>query len=213
MENQEDLNISFHKGDITSKLHKKIQNKRMLAWDIETSGLNWQKDQIGLCQLYAPNLPIIIVKIKDEKPERLRELVGNNNIKKVFHNALFDLRFMSHHWKVTPQNIMCTKVAAKLLNRNERKESKLKYLLRCHLNVDIDKSLQTSDWVTNSLTSSQIQYAARDVKYLFDLLEILKEKLRTRGILGLAQNCFEHIPTRVKLEILGYNDIFSYHSQ
>jgi ribonuclease D len=134
----------------------------IVAWDIETSGLDWRSERIGTCQLYAPGQPPCLVQLRGKLPERLRLLLNDPEVTKLFHHALFDLRFMAHHWKATPQNIICTKIAAKILNPSGKGHS-LASLVGRYLNVTLDKRLQTSDWLAEQLTPEQIQYAVRDV--------------------------------------------------
>lgn len=205
-----DLNIVMYENDLGLDFFKIISKKKMIAWDIETSGLDWKEDSIGLCQLYCINEPVAVVKIHDEIPVNLKQLLIEPKLKKVFHHAMFDLRFMCYKWKVSSQNIACTKIASKLLDCSGTGKHSLKLLLSKYLDLHIDKSLQVSNWLTNNLTNEQINYATRDVLFLFDLLNILEKELMNKDLLDLAYSCFQHIPIRVRLEIMGYKDIFTY---
>jgi ribonuclease D len=40
-------------GDIDDQLATLLSRSSLLAWDIETSGLDWQQDRIGTCQLHS----------------------------------------------------------------------------------------------------------------------------------------------------------------
>ncbi|HDD44963.1 MAG TPA: ribonuclease D [Candidatus Desulfofervidus auxilii] len=200
--------IYYH--DISNKYLDQVYKTKIVAWDIETSGLDWRNDQIGLCQLYTPGQHVAVVKINNVPPKKLCLLLRDVSIKKVFHHAMFDLRFMSYRWKVLPQNIACTKIAAKLLDaKNENKHS-LQVILKQYLGVIIDKKEQLSNWLSPELTKEQISYAVNDVIYLLPLLDVLEKNLKSKGLLELAHLCFAFIPTRVQLEILGYKDIYSY---
>lgn len=202
--------IMLFEHDLADEYTDSICKARIVAWDIETSGLDWRNDRIGICQLYTPNEPVAIVKLDDFPPKKLRSLLTDASIRKVFHHAMFDLRFMSHHWKVPPQNIACTKIASKLLDvKNENKHS-LQSVLKKYLCVAIDKNERLSNWLSTKLTEEQISYATKDVIYLLSLLDVLEKELRSRGLLEFAQKCFDHISTRVRLDILGYGDIYSY---
>jgi len=128
----------------------------------------------------------------------------------VFHHAMFDLRFMSYGWKVSSKNVACTKIAAKLLDFQNINKHGLRDLLGAHLNVFIEKKEQLSNWFSESLSQDQLSYAAQDVLYLLPLLKSLELQLEEKGILQLAHACFDHIPARVQLDILGYQDIYGY---
>ena len=203
-------NIVLYEHDISDEYTDCVCRAGIVAWDTETSGLHWRRDRIGICQLCAPNEPVAIIKVGDILPKKLRWLLSDASVRKVFHHAMFDLRFVSYHWKVLPRNIACTKIASKLLDvKNENKHS-LQWVLKHYLDVVIDKNERLSDWLSSKLTEEQISYAARDVMYLLSLLDVLERELRSRGLLEFAHKCFAHIPTRVRLDILGYGDIYSY---
>ena len=205
-----DKNIVIYDHDVPDEYADSIRKAKLVAWDIETSGLDWRNDRIGVCQLYVPNESLAIIKIGDSHPKKLQSLLPDVSIKKVFHHAMFDLRFMSYHWKVLPQNVACTKIASKLLDvKNENKHS-LQSILQQYLGVIIDKNERLSNWLSGKLTEEQISYAARDVMYLLPLLDVLEKELKSKGLWELAHACFVHIPTRVRLDILGYGDIYSY---
>ena len=126
---------------------------------------------------------------------------------------MFDLRFMNYRWNVSPTNVVCTRIAAKLVDRAHERSYSLKDILQQYLGVSISKAEQTSNWLRETLTESQIKYAAADVQYLVPLFETLEAHLRTLQLDDLASKCFEHLPVRVRLEILGYDDIYTYSRQ
>ena len=80
------------------------------------------------------------------------------------------------------------------------------------LNVEISKQQQSSDWGKNELSQNQINYAANDVLYLHEIKEKLDDILERENRLKLANSIFKFIPTRVTLDLLGWNnsDIFSH---
>ncbi len=196
--------------DLPQQFADSLQRAEVIAWDIETSGLDWQRDRIGLCQICAPEGPVFVVRPTWRRPERMMRLLQSSAPKKVFHHAMFDLRFMCYQWGVTPYSIVCTKVASKLLDPRAELEHSLKNLLHRYLGLVISKAERTSDWFTLDLTEAQLRYAATDVVHLIPLIDELERHLRKEGIWGLALSCFAHLPARVQLELLGYGDVFGY---
>ena len=203
-------NIAFYDFDIPQRYLDFILQMKVVAWDIETSGLDWRNDTIGICQLYTPGRPVAIIRIGDTQPEILRSLLSDTTVRKVFHHAMFDLRFMSYKWGILPQHIECTKIASKLLDVEDKNEHSLQSILKNYLGIIIKKDEQLSNWLSANLTKEQIVYAVKDVVYLLPLLEVLEDELRSRGLLELAHLCFKHVPARVQLDILGYEDVYSY---
>jgi ribonuclease D len=87
----------------------------------------------------------------------------------------------------------------------------LKYLLQELIGVDVSKQQQTSDWGSETLSEAQREYAASDVLYLHRLKAELEQRLVREDRMALAQCCFDFLPTRAELDLLGWeepNDIF-----
>lgn len=88
----------------------------------------------------------------------------------------------------------------------------LKDLCRDLAGVEISKQQQTSDWGAADLTQDQLAYAASDVLYLHVIWAKLQALLVREGRQDIAQRAFEFLPTRAKLDLLGYDepDLFSH---
>jgi ribonuclease D len=205
------LMMDVVQGDLTPQLFDQFLNVDRIAWDIETSGLDWRAGRIGTCQLHAPAIGTVIVQTDAGRPEHLAALLAEASVRKVFHHAPFDLRWMIGHWHVTPAAIDCTKVASRLLDPNpDSSVHSLKHLLAGRLGIDIDKGQRLTDWLTVDLTAAQLAYAASDVAHLLLLLDTLKAELENRELIGAYQACTDFLPTRTLLEVGGWPDIFGY---
>ncbi|HQU07602.1 MAG: hypothetical protein B7X04_01505 [Parcubacteria group bacterium 21-54-25] len=198
-------------ADISDDLFLSFVDGKVVALDIETTGLSWEHDDIATCQLYRPNGIAVIVRIQKERPPiNLAKLIASQNVKKIFHHAVFDLRFMAAHWKCDIKNISCTKVASKILNDNPIGSHSLKDILNYHLGIGIPKGYARSDWFSHELSQNQLQYAVDDVIYLPSLLAALQSRLEEKARWDQALASFEYLPTRVKLDIQGIGDVFTY---
>jgi ribonuclease D len=199
-------------GDVSQEFFDAANRQLLIAWDIETSGLDWRSERIGLCQVWTAELGLELVKIDENRiPCRLVELLADARVQKIFHHAMFDLRFLYYRWAVVPANIGCTKIASKLLvPENSPDRHTLASLVREYLGVSLDKTQRISDWLKSDLSQEQMSYAGNDVIYLPDLFRTLMAKLEARGLDDLASRCFAHIPTQVQLDVRGYKDIFGY---
>ncbi|MGH3282358.1 MAG: hypothetical protein ACRDNW_24930 [Trebonia sp.] len=187
------------------------QAKR-IAWDVETTGLDWRRDHLATCQLFAEGVGVVVVQVAGGHPARLAALLEDPAAEKVFHHAPFDLRFLVHAWNVRPTSIRCTKVAAKLLAPDAPNEShSLQRLVADRLGVNLTKgAVRTSDWTADSLTAEQLAYAAGDVLYLLTLLDVLLAELERAGLTRLYDDCCAFLPARARLELGGYPDVFAY---
>src|SRR5262249_60546530 len=132
----------------------------------------------------------------------LKALLADPTITKIFHFARFDIAVLYHTFGVMPQPVYCTKIASRL-SRTYTDRHGLKDLVREVLNIELSKQQQSSDWGSDSLSEAQLAYAASDVLHLHALREKLDAMLAREGRTGLAQTCFEFLPTRAKLELGG----------
>jgi ribonuclease D len=88
----------------------------------------------------------------------------------------------------------------------------LKDLCKELMDVDLSKQQQSSDWGNADLTEDQLRYAASDVLYLHRLKAKLDVVLAREGRTELAASCFNFLPARAELDLLGWDDpdIFSH---
>ena len=201
----------FH-GDLPDELAEAFSAAPRIAWDVETTGLDWNRERLATCQLFADGVGVALVQMGDCSPVRLSGLLENPAVEKVFHHAPFDLRFMVHAWDVRPASIRCTKIASKLLTPEAPNTAhSLQQLAVRHLGVTLAKGpVRTSDWTSARLTAEQLSYAASDVLHLLALLDILQADLKREQLTRLYDDCCAFLPARVALEIRGYPDVFAY---
>jgi ribonuclease D len=197
-------------GDLDADTYERAAHADVLPWDIETTGLDWRTARIATVQLQLGDVAYV-VRLDTRAPVRLRALLEDPAVEQLIHHAMFDLRFMAHAWGARPRAIACTKIAAKLLAPSAPAEDHtLSSLVARHFGVVLDKRQRVSDWGTDALSPAQLAYAAEDVRYLLPLHRRLERELRGRGLLGLRDRCFAHLPTRVELELGGYPDVYEY---
>lgn len=204
--------VRVEQGDLPIGLAAAFGKADRIAWDVETTGLDWRYERLATCQLFAEGVGVVVVRVGDGYPERLAGLLEDPAVEKVFHHAPFDLRFMVRGWDVQPASIRCTKVASKLLAPGAPNEThSLQDLVARNLGVSLTKGpVRTSDWTAGSLTPEQLEYAAGDVLYLLPLLDALRADLEQTHLACLYDDCCAFLPARVLLELGGYPDVFAY---
>jgi len=203
--------VNLQYGDASPELAWAARDAKRVSWDIETSGLDWSSDRIATVQVHVPDMGTEIIRLTDDVPTRLADLLVSESVTKVFHHAPFDLRFMAHHWNVRPAAIACTKILAKIVHPGrDSKAYSLKPLVQHYLGESLDKTQQVSNWFADELSSEQMEYAARDVVYLLPLLDRLRDEARSAGLLDVAETTFAYVPTRVATDLRGCGDVFAY---
>jgi ribonuclease D len=205
--------LTVTRDDLPAEFLTLFCDAPLVAWDIETSGLDWLDAQIGTCQLFSETAGVVVIGIDPAvRPARLISLLEDGAVPKVFHHAPFDLRFMIHEWSARPAAIRCTKVASKLIAPDAPNEAhSLQQLLSRYVGVDMAKgAVRTSDWTAAQLTREQIEYAAGDVIHLPALLRALMGELASLKRTWLYDLCCDFLPARASLELGGYPDVFGY---
>ena len=185
----------------------------VVAVDSETLGLNPLRDRLCVVQLSAGDGDAHLVQLRRDEyaAPRLKALLEDPAILKVFHFARFDIAVFMQWLEVSTWPIYCTKIASRL-TRTYTDRHGLKDICRELLGVEISKQQQSSDWGAETLSDAQIDYAASDVLHLHALRARLDEMLAREGRDALAAACFEFLPARAALDLAGWpeTDIFAH---
>ena len=88
----------------------------------------------------------------------------------------------------------------------------MKELVKEMLGTDISKQQQSSDWGSPVLSEAQKDYAASDVRFLHRLKDEFEIRLEREGRREIAQACFDFLPYRARLDLIGWPeaDIFAH---
>ena len=185
----------------------------IIAVDTETMGLNPSRDRLCLVQISSGNGDAHLVQISKDQilAPNLCKILSNPDVLKIFHFGRFDIAVIFIRFNVLCNSVYCTKIASKLV-RTFTERHGLKNILQDLISVDVSKQQQSSDWGRPVLTQSQIDYAASDVLYLHKLKHELDIRLSRENRTDIAQACFEFLPRRAQLDILGWpnHDIFAH---
>jgi ribonuclease D len=201
--------IKLHKGDLPAGL----SFPKGVAIDTETLGLKPHRDRLCLVQLSGGDGIAHLVKFdgKSYDAPNLKALLADPKTLKIFHFARFDIAVLEHYLGVTTGPIYCTKIASKLA-RTYTDRHGLKDLVGEFLGIELSKQQQSSDWAASELSDTQQAYAANDVLHLHAIRARLDEMLTRVGRRELAQTAFEFLPTRARLDLIGFenDDIFAH---
>jgi ribonuclease D len=200
----------FHQGDLPDLGHYQVG---AVAIDTETLGLNPHRDRLCVVQISPGDGSADVIQIApgQKSAPNLVSLLQNPAVTKLFHYARFDIAVLSNAFGVMPEPLFCTKIASRL-TRTYTDRHGLKDICAELLNVNLSKVQQSSDWAADTLTPEQVEYAASDVLYLHRLREVLSARLARESRTEIADACFRFLPTRARLDLLGWGeeDIFSH---
>jgi ribonuclease D len=203
--------IRFHEGDISETDAARYTGA--IAIDTETLGLVPRRDRLCVVQLSSGDGTADVIRIAagQKQAPNLVSMLANPMRQKIFHFGRFDIAVLFHTFGVTASPVFCTKIASRLA-RTYTDRHGLKDNLKELLDIDISKQQQSSDWAADILSPAQLEYAASDVLHLHALRDKLTARLLRDGRMELAEACFSFLPTRAKLDLLGWEetDIFAH---
>lgn len=214
-----DVEPQIVRGDLSEELLEAYLTGPDLAVDTETMGLETRRDRLCLVQLCNRAMRAAIVQFPREsfdpgrppatRAPRLKRLMEDPRVLKVFHFARFDVAALDHWLGIATTPLYCTRTASKLArtytDRHGLKDNLLEFL-----DVELDKMARHSDWSSPQLSAEQVRYAISDVTLLLPLMDRLQETLRREGRDALAQECFAVIPTFARLDIAGFVQLFEH---
>jgi len=203
--------IRYHEGDISAADAARYTGA--IAIDTETLGLIPRRDRLCVVQLSSGDGSADVIRIAAGQKEapNLIAMLEDPSRQKIFHYGRFDIAVLFHTFSVTTTPVFCTKIASRL-TRTYTDRHGLKENLKEMLDVDISKQQQSSDWAAETLSQAQLEYAASDVLHLHALRDKLMARLVRDGRLAHAEACFTFLPTRAKLDLIGWEetDIFAH---
>lgn len=203
--------IRYHEGDISAAHAARYTDA--VAVDTETLGLVPRRDRLCVVQISPGDGSADVIRITQDQREapNLVTLLADPARQKIFHYGRFDIAVLFHTFGVTAAPVFCTKIASRLV-RTYTDRHGLKDNLKELLEVDVSKAQQQSDWAAEVLSPAQLDYAASDVLYLHALRDKLTARLIRDRRMELAEACFQFLPARSKLDLLGWEetDIFAH---
>ena len=207
-------NYQLFQNDLPNKVLKSFKGD--ISIDTETLGLNIKRDRLCLIQLRNEiDKKVYLIKFEEDLSPKLSKnikvILENNNLTKIFHYGRFDMAVLKENLKINVKNIFCTKVASKLTRTYSSKHG-LKDLVSEILDIQLDKTEQSSDWSKKILSKKQIEYAMHDVLYLSEIKKSLNDKLISLNRLRLFKSVMKFMEIRVDLDLQGWEgiDIFAH---
>lgn len=177
------MNINYFLEDIPKVFLDQISLENQIGIDCEMTGLIPRRDKLCLIQIATPNNDVYIIKSTNwHAATNLCSLFSNSKITKIFHFAIIDCSFIVENFGIYITNAYCTKIASKLA-RTYSSDHSLYANVKELLQIELDKSNQSTFWCRENLTEEQITYAAHDVIHLISIKNKLEEILLRKGAL------------------------------
>tara|TARA_B100000242_G_C42910580_1_gene422176 strand:- start:114 stop:728 length:615 start_codon:yes stop_codon:yes gene_type:complete len=197
------MNIKIFNNDLPPDLD--LSDEKEVALDNEALGLVLGRDPLTLVQIGLRSQDYYLIKLNRENYDapNLKKFLSNSKTEFIMHYARQDLLWLKYHLNVEPKRIFCTKLASKIA-RTASQYHGYKDLVKEICGKDISKKEQQSDWGNPNLTDKQINYAAQDTQFLFQIKNKLIEMLTRENRIKLFERCMGAIPILVDMEMSGY---------
>ena len=199
-------------GDLDADWQALYSGARALAVDTEAMGLVHGRDRLCLVQIADEHDNVCCLRLArgQSAAPRLKALLEDPAIEKVFHFARFDVAALGENLGIAVNPIFCTKIASRLA-RTYAPRHGLKDVVNELVGVELDKQAQSSDWGrVEDLSEAQLAYAAGDVRWLLAARDRLEAMLRREERWELASRCFACIPVFADLDRLRFERTFEH---
>ncbi len=170
-----------------SRLQKKLAYWECLpfiAIDTEFVRVDTFYPKAGLIQVADDTGIFLIDPLDIDDLTVLKPLLVGDTIK-VMHSMSEDVVLFQTISGCMPQNIFDTQIACALLGQGI--SVGYQKFIELYLGLLIDKGETRSDWLKRPLTDSQLEYAAKDVHYLYQVYPQLVSQLEQRNLSGVVQ--------------------------
>ena len=145
-----------------------LQDQEVIAIDTEADGFHSYREHVCLVQVSAGGQDYILDPLSDLNLEGLGDVLADPRRVKLFHDSEFDILILKRDYGFEFANLFDTRVAAAVLGSQA---PGLASVLNEHFGVELDKSMQRSDWSKRPLSDKQIAYARLDTHYLIALYD------------------------------------------
>ncbi len=159
---------------------EKLMDEAIIFIDTEFYRRRTYYAKLSIVQIATKTDRIIfdILAIKDHSA--LKTLLANKDVLKVFHAPDQDFDIFYNIFGELPNNVFDTQTAAGVIGM----DSVMGYARLCKamLNIDLDKTMQTANWLERPLKKELLEYAIKDVDYLIPLYRDLSREINDRKL-------------------------------
>jgi DNA polymerase I len=158
--------VARTKGEI-EQAYIRLSAANVLGCDTETSGLSAKHGRLFSVQFSDGSYNVLVPVSEGVELGDLAGILENTDVTKIFHNAKFDLEFLSANG-YSVSNVFDTMIAEKVLTRGANQSASLAETLYRYFAIDLDKSQRAkfhSKW-DGIWTDELVDYALSDVVHL-----------------------------------------------
>jgi ribonuclease D len=159
------------------RLLAELDRAAEIAVDTEANSFFNFHERVCLVQMTAGGADYLIDPLAKIELEPLGRMFADPKKLKVFHDGEYDILMLKRGFRFEFKQLFDTRVAAAALGEPN---PGLATVLRNRFGVELDKSLQRSNWGARPLTDDQLAYARLDTHYLIPLMHEQRRELAAK---------------------------------
>src|SRR5690606_36478688 len=162
---------------------ERLAGAAALGCDTETSGFNSRVGRLYSIQFSDGEFNVLVPLSEGVEMGRFGDLLDDERIVKIFHNARFDMEFLTAAGYAV-RNVFDTMIAEKVLTRGANQSASLAETLYRYFAVDLDKAPRakfTRKW-DGVWTDELVEYALSDVVHLPRLMLEQQQWIKRLGL-------------------------------
>ena len=162
-----------------------LERQREIAIDTEADSFFCYREKVCLVQVTAEDRDYLVDPLTGLDLTPLRRVLADPARTKVFHDGEYDVLILKRAFGFEFAGLFDTRVAASALGQAN---PGLASVLRAHFGLELDKTLQRSDWSARPLTERQVRYAQLDTHYLVALMHRQRAELEQLGRMPVVES-------------------------
>jgi ribonuclease D len=168
-----------------ARLLEDLARQSELAFDTEADSFFSYREKVCLVQITAEDRDYLVDPLSGLDVAPLGAVLADPRKTKVFHDGEYDVLILKRAFGFAFAGLFDTRVAASALGEAN---PGLASVLKAHFGLEVDKSLQRSDWSARPLSERQIRYAQLDTHFLVGLMHRQRADLESRGRLQVVES-------------------------
>ena len=204
--------------ELNNPLRRLLVSSKLIALDIETTGLDPWKNEILLIQLGTRDIRIVIDYRSVGDVPLLKEFLASDQWGKLGHNLAFDCSFLEVHGMPVRGPLVDTYLGSKVLTAGLPEKAGMNGLAACarrYLGRVMENKTELQKSFINQqgpFTSEQLQYAAEDVgDIILDLEVALRLKTTAERLKHVWELECRALPTLIQMYVNGFKLNVSYY--
>jgi len=162
----------------------RLERAEEVAFDTEADSFFNYREKVCLIQVTADEDDYLVDPLAELDVTPLGRVLADPSKVKVFHDGEYDVLILKRDFGFEFRNLFDTRVAAAALGSAN---PGLASVLREHFGLELDKSMQRSNWSARPLSEKQIRYARLDTRFLVALMHEQRARLAETGRMRIVE--------------------------